>query len=384
MNPMDRSELPEPPRLLQETFSQFLSEMSQRPFQDSPKRPQVWPDDPTWLQKTSERTTDDLRWFQTIRWSDMSANGPSEPKWSQVIQRWSRDDPRWFWVIPRWLLPTDSGRFQIIAVEQTWGQMVPEDPRWSWMMPFDPKWARMIPGDSKWSQMIQAIQWARALNCLRCAQMITDAPERAQMMLMWSEMVPGTLVRDLLVLTIPAALSWSNYSVWPSRRHVPGNFGPCGSLKWSRAKKLLKNYSEFWLCFAWFFIHRNLLKKLLGEKHMQNNYSKTTLKLLQKTTQKNARKTTRCKTTTQQLLQNYSKTTLKLLKNYSKTTLKLLGQNRVHPNYSKTTLKLLKNYSVSNKSLKLFQNDCKTIIPKLLQICSKTTQNYFKTTLKLL
>ena len=175
-------------------------------------------------------------WYERewSQWAQMIASDPKMiPRWSQMIL----SDPK---VIT-------SNWFRTIPDHRSWANMRPdgpEDPRWSWMMPFDPKWARMIPGDSKWSQMIQAIQWARALNCLRCAQTITDAPERAQMMLMWSEMVPGMLVRDLLVLTIPAALSWSNYSVWPSRRHVLGNFGPCGSLKWSRAKKLLKNYSK--------------------------------------------------------------------------------------------------------------------------------------------
>ena len=115
-------------------------------------------------------------------------------------------------------------------------------------------------------------------------------------------------------------------------------------------------------------------------KQLLQNYSKTTPKKLLKKYSKNYSVQNNYSTTIPKLPQNYSKTT----QNYSKTTLKLLGQNRVHPHYSKTTLKLLKNYSVSKTSLKLLQNDCKTIIPKILQICSKTTQNYSKTTLKLL
>ncbi len=155
----------------------------------------------------------------------------------------------------------------------------------------------------------------------------------------------STFPEQLLGLTITAARSWKLWPVWVSEM-VTCNKNYSKTIP----KPLLQNYSKT--------TPKKLLKKYSKNYSVQNNYS----------------------TTIPKLLQNYSKTT----QNYSKTTLKLLGQNRVHPHYSKTTLKLLKNYSVSKTSLKLLQNDCKTIIPKILQICSKTTQNYSKTTLKLL
>ena len=91
----------------------------------------------------------------------------------------------------------------------------------------------------------------------------------------------STFLEQLLGLTITAARSWKLWPVW---------------------------VSEMVTC-----------KKTI-QKLFQNHYSKTTLKLLQKNYSENTRKTTRCKTITQQLFQNYPKTTLKLLK----TTLKLL------------------------------------------------------------
>ena len=165
---------------------------------------------------------------------------------------------------------------QTIPDHRSWANMSPDDPRGSQMILDDPIWSQMTSDDPKCLQMIPDDPGDPMSQNTELSQMRPDDHRCSRMSpnaATWSEMVPRALVRDLLVLTIPAALSRSNYSVWPSRRNVPGNFGPCGSLKWSHAKKLLKNYSEFRLCFGWFFIH-----------------SKTT------------QKTTRCKTHAKQLL----------------------------------------------------------------------------------
>ena len=175
-------------------------------------------------------------WYERewSQWAQMIASDPKMiPRWSQMIL----SDPK---VIT-------SNWFRTIPDHRSWANMRPDGPRGSQMILDDAIWSQMSSDDPRWFQMIPDDPSDPVSQSTKLSQMRPDdhrcsrtSPDDA----MWSEMVPGTLVRDLLVLTIPAALSWSSYSVWPSRRHVPGNFGPCGSLKWSRAKKLLKNYSK--------------------------------------------------------------------------------------------------------------------------------------------
>ena len=94
----------------------------------------------------------------------------------------------------------------------------------------------------------------------------------------------STFLEQLLGLTITAARSWKLWPVWDSEMVTCKKTTP----------KLLRFY-VFW----GIFFHP--IKNYSKNYSVQNNYSKTTPKLLQ----------------------NYSKT----IQNYSKTILKLLGQN---------------------------------------------------------